>query len=92
VTLVGISGKNDRIPYLKESNKNKNIRNLYSCMKAEPLVSDPSPFEVESATAKLKRYKSPGSDQVTAELIQASKIKVKLSLYQAVKAHRVVRL
>jgi hypothetical protein len=31
----------------------------------------PSPFEVESAIAKLKRYKSPGSDQILAELIQA---------------------
>jgi hypothetical protein len=29
---------------------------------AEPLVPDPSPFEVEIAIAKLKRYKSPGSD------------------------------
>jgi hypothetical protein len=38
---------------------------------AEPLVPDPSPFEVEIAIAKLKRYKSPGSDQIPAELIQA---------------------
>jgi hypothetical protein len=27
---------------------------------AEPLVPDPSHFEVEIAIAKLKRYKSPG--------------------------------
>jgi hypothetical protein len=38
---------------------------------AEPLVPDPSPFEVEIAIAKLKKYKSPGSDQISAELIQA---------------------
>ncbi|PNF27714.1 hypothetical protein B7P43_G13761 [Cryptotermes secundus] len=38
---------------------------------AEPLVPDPSPFEIESAIAKVKRYKSPGSDQIPAELIQA---------------------
>jgi hypothetical protein len=31
---------------------------------AEPLVRDPSPSEVETATAKLKRYRSPGSDQI----------------------------
>jgi hypothetical protein len=37
---------------------------------AEPLVSDPSPFEVETATAELKRYKSPGSDEIPARLIQ----------------------
>jgi hypothetical protein len=29
---------------------------------AESLVPDPSPFAVEVAIAKLKRYKSPGSD------------------------------
>ncbi|PNF14323.1 hypothetical protein B7P43_G06024 [Cryptotermes secundus] len=28
---------------------------------AEPLIPDPNPFEVESAIAKLKRYKSPGT-------------------------------
>ncbi|PNF19615.1 hypothetical protein B7P43_G03232 [Cryptotermes secundus] len=38
---------------------------------AEPLIPDPSPFEFESAIAKLKRYKSPGSYQIPAELIQA---------------------
>jgi hypothetical protein len=35
------------------------------------LVPVPSPFEVEIAIEKLKRYKSPGSDQIPAELIQA---------------------
>jgi hypothetical protein len=38
---------------------------------AEPLVHDPSPFEVKIAIAKLKRYKSPGSDKISAQLIQA---------------------
>jgi hypothetical protein len=33
---------------------------------AKPLVPDPSSFEVEIAIAKLKRYKSPGSDQIQA--------------------------
>jgi hypothetical protein len=31
---------------------------------AEPLVPDANPFDVEIAIAKLKRYKSPGSDQI----------------------------
>jgi hypothetical protein len=31
---------------------------------AEPLVPDPSFFEVKIAIAKLKRYKSSGSDQI----------------------------
>jgi hypothetical protein len=38
---------------------------------AEPLVPEPSLFEVEIAIAKFKNYKSPGSDQIQAELIQA---------------------
>jgi hypothetical protein len=35
----------------------------------EPLIPKPNPFEVEIAVAKLKRYKSPGSDHILAELI-----------------------
>jgi hypothetical protein len=38
---------------------------------AEPLVLGPSSLEVEVATGKLKKYKSPGSDEIPAELIQA---------------------
>jgi hypothetical protein len=33
--------------------------------------TNPSPFEVEIATAKLKICKSPGSDDIPAELVQA---------------------
>jgi hypothetical protein len=38
---------------------------------AEPLVPGPSRLEVEIAIAKLKKYKSQGSDQIPAELVQA---------------------
>jgi hypothetical protein len=38
---------------------------------AEPLVPDPSPFEVEIAIAKLKSFESPDRDKILAELIQA---------------------
>jgi hypothetical protein len=38
---------------------------------AEPLVPDSCPFDIEIAIAKLKKYKSPGSDKIPAELIQA---------------------
>jgi hypothetical protein len=38
---------------------------------AEPLVPEPSAFEVEMANEKLKRHKSPGIDQIPAELIKA---------------------
>jgi hypothetical protein len=38
---------------------------------AEPLVPEPSALEVELAIEKLKSHKSPGIDQIPAELIQA---------------------
>lgn len=37
----------------------------------ELLVPLPSPFEVQSAVAKLTKCKLPGSDQIRAEPIQA---------------------
>jgi len=36
---------------------------------AEPLLSEPSAFEFELAIEKLKNHKSPGIDQIPAELI-----------------------
>ena len=38
---------------------------------AEPLVPEPSAFEVEMVIEKLKRHKSPSIDQIPAELIKA---------------------
>ena len=37
----------------------------------EPLVPEPSAFEFELAIEKLKNHKSPGIDQIPAELIKA---------------------
>jgi len=36
---------------------------------AEPLLPEPSTFKVEVAIEKLKRHRSPGTDQIPAELI-----------------------
>jgi hypothetical protein len=38
---------------------------------AEPFVPEPSASKAEVALGKLKRYKTPGLDQIPAELIQA---------------------
>jgi hypothetical protein len=38
---------------------------------AEPLVPEPSAFEVEMAIGKLKSHKSPGTGQIPAKLIKA---------------------
>jgi hypothetical protein len=53
-----------------------NVRSVSDAMqigvhRAEPLVPGPSRLEDEIAIAKLKKYKSPDSDQIPAELIQA---------------------
>jgi hypothetical protein len=53
---------------------------------AEPLVPEPSPFEVEIAIAKLKRYKSPGSDQIPAELIQAGGKILRSKIHKLIKS------
>jgi hypothetical protein len=37
---------------------------------AEPFVPEPSAAELEVAISKLKRYKTPGSDHIPADLIQ----------------------
>jgi hypothetical protein len=47
---------------------------------AEPLVPGPSHLEFEFANADFKKCKSPGSDQIPAELIQAGG-KILLSVF-----------
>jgi hypothetical protein len=52
-----------------------NVHNVINVMQievhtTEPLVSDPSRLEVEIAIANLKKYNTPGSDQIPVELIQ----------------------
>jgi hypothetical protein len=36
----------------------------------EPLAPEPSVFEIGTATDELKSHKSPGVDQISAELIK----------------------
>jgi hypothetical protein len=47
-----------------------NVRHMDIHM-ADPLMLEPSPVKVEIATKRLKSYKSPGTDQIPAELIKA---------------------
>jgi hypothetical protein len=48
----------------------KNVRQAEVHM-AEPLVPGSSRLEVKIATAKLKKYKSPGNDHISTEMIQS---------------------
>jgi hypothetical protein len=46
---------------------------------AEPLIPESSEsFWVEIATGQLKRYKSPGTDQIHAKLFQAETLNSKI--------------
>jgi hypothetical protein len=49
-------------------------------------VPDHSPVEVEIAIAKLKRFKSPGSGQIPAELIQAGGEILRSKIYKLIKS------
>jgi hypothetical protein len=51
---------------------------------AEPLVPEPSALEVEMAIEKLKRYKSPGTDQIPAELIKAGGSKICCEIHKLI--------
>jgi hypothetical protein len=47
-------------------------------------VAEPSAFEVEMAIEKLKRYKSPGIDQIPAELIKAGGSKICCEIHKLI--------
>jgi hypothetical protein len=51
---------------------------------AEPLVSEPSAVDVEMAMERLKRHKSPGIDQISAELIKAGRRKVSSEFHKLI--------
>jgi hypothetical protein len=52
---------------------------------AEPFVPEPSASEAEVAIGKLKRYKSPGVDQIPAELIQAGMETLRSEVHKLIK-------
>jgi len=49
---------------------------------AEPLVPEPSAFEVELAIEKLKSHKSPGINQIPEELIKAGGRKIRYEVHK----------
>jgi hypothetical protein len=49
---------------------------------AQPIVPEPSAFEVEMAIEKLKRHKSPGTDQIPAEFIKAGGRKIHSEIHE----------
>jgi hypothetical protein len=49
---------------------------------AEPLVPEPSVSEIKSAIEKLKTPKSPGIDQIPAELFKAGCRKIRCEIHK----------
>jgi hypothetical protein len=52
---------------------------------AKPFVLEPTASEVEVATGKLKRYKSPGADQILGELIQVGGKTLHMEIHKLIK-------
>jgi hypothetical protein len=52
---------------------------------AEPYLPDPNASEAEVAIGKLKRYKSPGVDQIPAEIIQAGGKTLRSEIHKLIK-------
>src|SRR5215469_5189205 len=50
----------------------------------EPLVPEPSAFEVELVIEKLKNHKSPGIDQIPAELIKAGARTIRCAIHKLI--------
>jgi len=51
---------------------------------AEPLMPEPSAFEVELVTEKLKCHKSPGIDQIPAELFKAGGGTIRCAIHKLI--------
>jgi hypothetical protein len=50
----------------------------------EPLVPEPSALEVEMAIGKLKSHKSPGIDQILAEIIKAGGRTIRCAIHKLI--------
>jgi len=61
----------------------KNVRKA-EIHTAEPLVPEPSAAEVQLAIDKLKSHKSPGIDQIPAELIKAGGRTISLEIHKLI--------
>ncbi|KAJ4444402.1 hypothetical protein ANN_06194 [Periplaneta americana] len=65
---------------------NRNDRDEIEIQTAEPFIPEPTLSEVEIAIENLKKYKSPGIDQIPAELIQEGGSALYSEIYKLVLA------
>jgi hypothetical protein len=93
--------KNQRGHLLVNPHKNLNRCNNYCCLllnvhgmggvrqtemhTAEPFLPQPSASEAEPAIGKLKSYRSPGADQIPAELIHAGGGTLRSEIHKLIK-------
>ncbi|KAJ4432181.1 hypothetical protein ANN_20797 [Periplaneta americana] len=64
---------------------NRNDRDEIEIQTAEPFIPEPTLSEVEIAIENLKKYKSPGIDQIPAELIQEGGSALYSEIYKLVR-------
>jgi hypothetical protein len=55
---------------------------------AEPLVPESRPFRFEISIASMTNYKSPGTDQIPAELIQAGGERLRSKIHKLINSTR----
>ncbi|KAJ4443512.1 hypothetical protein ANN_05184 [Periplaneta americana] len=65
---------------------NRNDQDEIQIQTAEPFIPEPTLSEVETAIENLKKYKSPGIDQIPAELIQEGGRALSSEIYKLVLA------
>ncbi|KAJ4449447.1 hypothetical protein ANN_00846 [Periplaneta americana] len=71
---------------IQNNRPNRNDRDDIEIQTAEPFIPEPTLSEVEIAIENLKKYKSPGIDQIPAELIQEGGSALYSEIYKLVLA------
>ena len=68
----------------KESQITTSSTEVHLIQTAEPLISKPSMAEVKKATLKMKNYKAPGEDNITAEMLKNAGTRAEKELYEII--------
>jgi hypothetical protein len=65
-----------------------NVHRVCDVGQIEIYETEPSPFGVEITIAKLKKYKSPGSDQIPSDLIQEGGKTLQFEIHKLINSTR----
>jgi len=82
-TVFWLGGGIISISYCLNGGGGNNVRQT-EIHTTEPLVPKPSAFQFEIATEKIKRHKSPGTDQILVQLTKAGGRKIRSEIYNLI--------